>query len=163
MTKTQTVALFILRLVFGWLFLYSGVSKLLDPNWSAESYLAGAKNFTAFYDFLMTPALMPFSNGLNAWGQTLIGLSLVSGIALQLSSLSGALLMILYYLPLGFPYPNSYSFVVDEHIIYAAALVVIATFASTTDTSFQQMYSKFRKERTISAKDNTSADNSAEG
>ena len=33
-------ALVSLRLVVGWVFLYAGVTKLLDPSWTARGYLA---------------------------------------------------------------------------------------------------------------------------
>jgi len=44
-----------------------------------------------------------------------------------LSSVLGALLMLLYYFPvLSFPYIKPHSYIVDEHIIYALALIFLA-------------------------------------
>ena len=66
---------------------------------------------------------------LNEWGLTLIGVALVLGIATRLASWLGFVMMILYYFPiLDFPYPNAHSFLVDEHLMYAALFLVLAAF-----------------------------------
>jgi thiosulfate dehydrogenase [quinone] large subunit len=86
----------------------------------------GAKTFAWFYNLLASPSLLPFVDFLNKWGLTLIGLSLILGVFSKLSSLLGAILMLLYYFPiLQFPYPNPHSFIVDEHIIYLLSLVLL--------------------------------------
>lgn len=129
MTQFQKISLFSLRITMGWLFLYAGITKIIDPAWSAAGYLNGAKTFTGFYHSLLSPDLLPTVNFLNEWGLTLIGAALLVGIFARVSAVSGAVLMLLYYFPvLQFPYIGTYSYLVDEHIIYAAALVVLASF-----------------------------------
>jgi thiosulfate dehydrogenase [quinone] large subunit len=129
MTMYQNISLLALRLSLGWLFLYAGVTKVLDASWSAGGYLAGAKTFVGFYAWLGSPGILPAVNFLNEWGQVLIGASLILGIAVRLSSIAGAGMMILYYLPiLDFPYPNPHSLIVDEHVVYIAGLAVLAAF-----------------------------------
>ncbi|RJQ32765.1 DoxX family protein [Candidatus Parcubacteria bacterium] len=119
--------LFLLRIAMGWMFFYAGVTKVLNPQWTAEGFLKGAKTFTAFYDFLLQPEILPIVNFTNKWGLTLLGVSLILGIFVRLSSILGALLMILYYLPiLQFPYPNPNSYIVDQHVIYALVLLFFA-------------------------------------
>lgn len=116
----------LLRLVLGWYMFYAGITKVLDPNWSAAGYLQGAKTFSGFYAWLASPALLPVINFLNEWGLTLLGASLILGVFVRLSSVLGVLLMLLYYFPiLRFPYPDTHSFVVDNHIIFAAALLLL--------------------------------------
>ena len=127
MTSNQKVSMFLLRLTMGWLFFYAGITKVLDPAWSAVGYLGGAQNFTGFFEWLTRPAVLPMVNFINEWGLTLLGVSLILGVGVRLASILGALLMVLYYLPLSFPYPNAHSLVVDEHIIYAAALLLLAS------------------------------------
>ena len=83
MNTTQKISLLILRLSLGGLFIYSGVTKILDPSWSAESYIAGAKNFSQLYSFFLEPKILPIINLLNSWGQTLLGISLITGIFLR--------------------------------------------------------------------------------
>ncbi|MBX4215393.1 DoxX family membrane protein [Candidatus Parcubacteria bacterium] len=120
------LSLFLLRLSVGWMFLWAGATKVLDPSWSAAGYLLGAKSFVPFYAWFAAPSVLPFTNVLNAWGLALVGLALVLGIAVRFASLSGIALMLLYYFALPFPYPSPYFFVVDDHLIYAAALLVLA-------------------------------------
>ena len=128
MSKFQQFSLVALRLSLGWLMFYAGITKVLDPAWSAEGYLKGAKTFAWFYQWLLSPQILPIINFINEWGLTLLGISLILGIFVRLSSLLGAVLMLLYYLPiLDFPYPNPHSFLVDEHIIYIFVLLLFAS------------------------------------
>lgn len=127
MTRFQKISLALFRLTMGWMFFYAGITKVLDPNWSAAGYLNGAKTFAGFYNLLTTPGLLPITNFINEWGLTILGVSLILGIGVRLASLLGALLMLLYYFPiLAFPYPNPHAFIVDEHIIYSAGLLLLA-------------------------------------
>lgn len=129
MTKRQLISLFTLRITLGWLFFWAGITKVLNPDFSAAGYLEGAKTFSGFYHWLASPAMLPFTNFINEWGLTLLGLALILGVFTKWASRLGALLMILYYLPiLDFPYPNAHSFIVDEHIIYAVGLMVLCAF-----------------------------------
>lgn len=129
MNKFKDGSLLLLRLGLGWLFFYAGITKVLNPAWSAEGYLRGAKTFTGFYHWLASPGMLPVTNFLNEWGLTLIGAALILGVFVRIVAIAGAALMILYYLPiLDFPYPDPHSYIVDEHIIYALALLVLAKF-----------------------------------
>lgn len=128
MTQLQKMPVFFLRVALGWLFFWSGITKVLDPAWSAAGYLQGAKNLAGFYHWLAAPTILPFINFLNEWGLTLLGLSLILGLFVRLGAIMGSILMLLYYLPiLQFPYPDPHSFLVDQHIIYIAALFVLAS------------------------------------
>ncbi len=127
MHKCQKISLFLLRLGFGWLFLYAGLTKVMNPEWSAAGYLESAKTFSGFYQWLASDAILPITNFLNEWGQIALGVSLILGLFTRLSGYLGALMMALYYLPaLDFPYPNAHSFIVDEHILYGLALIYMA-------------------------------------
>lgn len=127
MTKPQKIFSVLLRISLGWLMFYAGITKMFNPAWSAEGYLKGAKTFTGFYQWLASPAVLPVTNFINEWGLTLLGISLILGVGVRLSSVLGAILMLLYYFPiLSFPYPNPHSFLIDEHIIYTVALLLCA-------------------------------------
>ena len=126
MTSSQKFFLFLLRVSAGWMFFYAGITKVLNPQWSAEGYLKGAKSFIWFYQWLLQPEILPIINSINKWGLTLLGASLIIGLFVRFSSLLGVLLMALYYIPLGFPYPNLNSYIVDQHIIYIAVLLFFA-------------------------------------
>jgi len=124
MKKCKLISLFLLRISLGWMFFYAGITKVLDPEWSAAGFLAHAKTFSGFYLWISESSFLPVINFLNEWGLLLIGLSLLSGTLVRLSSFFGAFLMILYYFPaLDFPLVGEHSYIVDEHIIYAFALI----------------------------------------
>lgn len=129
--KEQRIFAFLLRVALGILFFYAGITKLMNPNWSAAGYLKGAKTFPEFYQFLTSPDVIPVINFINEWSLTLLGVSLLLGIFVRLSSWFGALLMLLYYLPiLKFPFIGTHSFLVDEHIIYIFSLLLLGSLRS---------------------------------
>lgn len=110
----------------GWFMFYAGITKVINPEWSATGYLRGAKTFTGLYQLLASPANIGWVNFLNEWGLTLLGISLILGIGVRLSGTLGAVLMLLYYFPaLEFPLVD-HGYIVDEHIVYALALLYFA-------------------------------------
>ena len=128
MTPLQTVALVGLRLTLGWMMLYAGITKVLNPEWSAAGFLNSAKTFPEFYAWFAQPHILPYTNLLNEWGLTIVGAMLILGIGVRLASVLGVAFMLLYYFPpLEFPYPNTHAYVVDEHIIYAFGFLVLWT------------------------------------
>lgn len=129
--KNSNIYVFLLRVSLGILFFYAGITKVINPNWSSEGYLKGAKTLTEFYNFLLQPNLLPIINFVNTWGLTLLGVSLLLGIFVRLSSKLGALLMLLYYIPiLKFPYAGANSFLVDQHIIFILVLLLLGSVRS---------------------------------
>lgn len=128
MTNLQTISLVALRVAMGWMFFWAGITKVLDPEWTSAGYLSQAKAFTEIFAFLSSPNILPIVDFLNQWGLTLLGVSLILGVWVSISAPLGAVLMILYYLPLGFPEPNPHAYVVDEHIIYFVVLVILTVF-----------------------------------
>jgi len=128
MNKNQKIILTVTRVLFGWTFFYSGITKVLNPEWSAEGYLLGAKTFSGFYEWLASPANIGWVNLLNEWGLTLIGVSLILGIWVKWTAVAGALMMVLYWFPaLSFPYAG-HGFLVNENIVYAATLLLLKKF-----------------------------------
>ncbi len=123
MTSSQKISLFLVRISLGGLFLYAGVSKLMKPGWTAASYIGNAQHLVSFYHWILSPSILPFINFINEWGLTLLGVSLILGVFVRLSSVLGALLMALYYLPLPFPHPSATAYIIDEHVIYFFILV----------------------------------------
>ena len=115
------------RITMGWLMFYAGITKVMDPQWTAAGYARSAKTFTGLYEFFASTEQISLINFVNKWGLTLLGISLILGIGVRLSSSLGAILMIFYYLPaLQFPYVGEHSYIVDEHIIYALLMIYFA-------------------------------------
>ncbi len=127
MNKSIQVSLFLLRLAMGWLMLYAGLTKIINPSWSAAGYLENAKTFTGLFAWLASPGNIGWINFVNEWGLTLLGVSLILGVFVRFSSILGTVLMLLYYFPvLEFPKVGTHSYIVDEHIVYALVLVLFA-------------------------------------
>ena len=129
MSKPQRVSLFILRVIMGWFFFYAGITKVLDAGWTSAGYVKGAKNFVDLYQWFLSPQVLPVVDFMVKWGLTMLGVSLLLGLFVRVSSYLGMLLMFLLYLPvLNFPLVGAHAYLVDEHIIYMAGLLVLASF-----------------------------------
>lgn len=136
----QIAALFLLRLSIGWHFLYEGVVKLWNPNWSAAPYLADSGGWFAdmFQNIASSPATMEVVNVLNVWGLVLVGMGLLLGALSRWAALGGILLLGMYYLshpPLldvqyALPSEGSYLWV-NKNLIEMLALVVIMAFPTS--------------------------------
>ena len=116
-----------LRLTLGWIFLYAGLSQVLNPSFTAAHFLQTTKTFHAFFTLFTRPDLAPVTDFLVQWGHTLIGLSLISGLLVRLSAPFGCLLMGTYYLAhMDFPYiETKLNFLVDYHLVYVGVLIAL--------------------------------------
>lgn len=122
----KKISLFLLRISLGFLFFLAGYAKLTDPAWSAAGYISGSKVLVGFYSWLLQPGILPVINFLNEWGLTLVGAALILGIFVRFASFFGIIMMILYYLPI---FPPAHG-LVDEHIIYSVAFLVLIAFGA---------------------------------
>jgi thiosulfate dehydrogenase [quinone] large subunit len=121
----------VLRIAMGWFFFYAGITKVLDPRWSAAGYLNTAKTFPELFHWFAQAGHLPVINFINEWGLTLLGISLILGIGVRLSSILGAGLMALYYFPvLDFPKIGEHAYLIDEHVIYALVLLFFAAVSA---------------------------------
>ncbi|HEX2973518.1 MAG TPA: DoxX family protein, partial [Tepidisphaeraceae bacterium] len=94
-----TLLLALMRIAIGWHFLYEGVLKLLDKEWSAASYLRGSTGPLAEYFRQMAadPMTLRIVDQLNIWGLILVGLCLMLGLATRFAAFCGAVILALYY------------------------------------------------------------------
>lgn len=115
-----------LRLLLGWYMFFAGIEKVLDPAWTAKGFLLSAKTFPEFYAWFAQPMNSWWIDPLNGWGITLIGVALLLGVGVRPAAWAGAALMIIYYFP-HYVFPTvPHGFIVDDHIIYAVAFILIA-------------------------------------
>ncbi len=150
MSKWQKITLLALRLALGWIFLYAGVTKILNPDWSAAGYLKGSQTLPFLYDWFANPQNIGWVNLLNEWGQTLVGLSLVLGVFIRPAAVGGILLMILYYLPiLHFPYAGkgTTSFLVDQHVIFILVFILLIIFDAEKYWGLKSVVKKYLPDR----------------
>lgn len=138
----------LLRVAFGWLFFYAGLSHLLDPAWSAAAYLSKATSFPGVFAWLASPDVLPITNTLNAWGLLLVGISLFLGLFVRLGASAGAVLMFLYYLPiLDFPFAGKNGLLVDEHVVYILGLLLLARMDAGTTFGLDRRWRERRHGR----------------
>ena len=126
MGNAYTHAASLLRFLLGWFMFFAGIEKVLNPAWTAGSFLLNAKTFPAFYAWFASPANSWWVDPVNAWGITLIGVALLLGIGVRPAAWAGAALMLLYYFPQNVFPTVPHGYIVEEHIIYAAAFVLVA-------------------------------------
>ncbi len=136
-TLGQTSFLVTLRTLIGWHFLYEGLVKLTNPDWSSAAYLLDSKGFMSgfFHSLTYKPSLLHTVDFLNEWGLVLIGLGLILGLFTRISVFSGIVLLALYYLShppfpgLVFSVPSEGSYmIVNKTLIELSALLVLYVF-----------------------------------
>lgn len=129
MRTSAKFSLATLRVAMGSLFFYAGITKVMDPGWSAAGFLNNIDFMPQFFSWFALPGNIGWVNFLNQWGLTAIGVSLVLGLFVRYSSFFGSVLMLLYYMPelSTFPYVAEHSYIVDEHIIYILVLLTLMT------------------------------------
>ncbi len=134
--KIPLTMLTILRVAIGWHFLYEGLVKLFDPEWTAAGYLESATGPLAglYHDLAANESLLAVINAVNIGGLILIGLGLFLGLFTRVAQLAGIVLLLLYYLshpPVfsepGFFREGSY-FVISKDFLEMVALVVLMFF-----------------------------------
>lgn len=147
-TKLQSSAIVILRITIGWHFLFEGGVKILNPHWTAKSYLLDSQGFMkGFFEMIAgNQTLLSISDAANAWGLALIGLSLIVGLCTRFSSLAAILLLLLYFLShpafpgieYMFPTDGSY-FIVNKTLVELFALLVIYAFPTSHIFGLQRL------------------------
>lgn len=139
-SNLQLWTLVILRVAIGWHFLYEGIIKLLNPNWSSVGYLMDSKGWFSgiFQSIAGNPDMLQVADFLNVWGMILIGAGLILGLFSRLASYGGIVLLALYYLshpPLinavyAIPSEGSYM-LVNKNLIELITLVVLTMFPTS--------------------------------
>jgi thiosulfate dehydrogenase [quinone] large subunit len=138
-SNTQLSLLVALRVLIGWHFLYEGISKLVNPDWSSVAFLLDSKGFLSsfFYSLASNPDVLKVVDFLNIWGLVLIGLGLILGLFSRISIIAGMALLGMYYLshpPMvghSFSVPSEGSYLwVNKNLIEMAALAVLLVFPS---------------------------------
>ena len=139
----------LLRLFIGWHFLYEGIIKLYNPDWTSFGYLASAQGpFRPFFIWMTSESMI----GLADWGNKIalvfVGLTLLLGIFEKWGAIAGALLLALYYLAHpSFPWVDqlnvegSYWFV-NKNLIELVACIVIFQLPTSRYFGLQRIFNK---------------------
>ena len=135
-TNWNKLIITLFRVTIGWHFLYEGISKLAIDNWSAAGYLSNATGpFSVFFHWLSaSEGIMNIIDPINIAGLILIGLGLFIGLSIRVASISGIILLTLYYLaypPFGGSLAGSIEgnlYLVNKNVIESFALVTLLFF-----------------------------------
>ena len=139
-TTMQLFWLVALRVLIGWHFLYEGLVKVVNPNWSSAGYLMDSQGlFSRFFQSLATnQSVLSVVDFMNMWGMIAIGLGLILGLFSRIALNGGILLLLFYYLShppfvglkYGLPMEGSY-LIVNKNLIELAAMIVLLLFPTS--------------------------------
>lgn len=155
-TPLQMTALVALRFLIGWHLLYEGFSKVLIPNWSSFGFLQESKWILAGFArwVLAHDNALSVVDFLNTWGLIAIGVGLVFGLFTRLASISGAILLFLYYsnnppfIGLEYSVPTEGNYlVVSKTLIESMSLLVLAVFPTGSIFGLDMFILRFRNRK----------------
>ena len=153
-TTLQLSTLVALRFLIGWHMLYEGISKLIYPGWSSSGFLKESKWILSGLCqwILSNDSILQVVDFLNTWGLIAIGLGLILGLFTRFAAISGALLLLVYYLinpPLvgleySVPLEGNY-LIVSKTMIEAVALFAVAIFPTSSVFGLDVFVARFKK------------------
>ena len=128
------IAALALRILIGWHFLYEGLAKVLDPNWTSAGFLAQSRWILSEpYRWVASdPWRLWLVDWANIGALLAVGLLLMLGLWTRGACLAGIALLTLYYAAnpaLGgyqFGSPEGSYLLVDKNLVELGALVLLA-------------------------------------
>lgn len=133
----QVFWLTILRVIIGWHFLYEGLVKAMNPNWSSAGFLMDSGGFLSgfFHRLAANPVILTTVDYLNIWGLIAIGLGLILGAFNRVALWAGITLLAFYYLShppfvgLKYQLPMEGSYlIINKNLIEMAAMIILLIF-----------------------------------
>jgi thiosulfate dehydrogenase (quinone) large subunit len=129
-----------LRVLIGWHFLYEGLVKVINPNWSSAGFLMDSQGFLAgFFQSLATnQSVLSVVDFMNMWGLVAIGFGLILGCFSRIALYGGIILLLFYYLShppfvglkYSLPMEGSY-LIVNKNLIEMVAMIVLLLFPTS--------------------------------
>ncbi len=147
-TKTQRNLLVLLRVLIGWHFLYEGLIKLLNPNWTSIGYLLDSQGFMSgfFHSLASNANTLAVLDFINIWGLIAIGLGLMLGCFTRIAMVSAVVLLSFYYLShppiigLNYAMPTEGSYlIVDKILIEIFTLILLSVFPTHREIGFDRI------------------------
>jgi thiosulfate dehydrogenase [quinone] large subunit len=130
-----------LRLALGWIFLWAFLDKLFGLGHetpSANAWINGGSPTKGFLGKAVSGPFESFYHSFagSAWADWLfmlglagIGIALLAGVAMRLAAAAGSLMLVLMWTAVLPPENNPF---MDDHLIYAGVLVLLALTAAGT-------------------------------
>ncbi len=98
-SKPQLNILIILRILIGWHFLYEGVLKMYNPEWTAKGFLLSSQGiFRPLFTWFAGEGQIGFIDSVNIVILMFVGIALIAGIFERPAAFAGFVLLVLYYL-----------------------------------------------------------------
>lgn len=151
LTKKTQIIIGLTRIAMGWIFLWPFIDKLFGLGLSTAPEKAWIDGVSPTYGFLKFATKGPFVDIFNTlagnifvdWlfmlGLLGIGMSLILGICMKLSTSSGSLLLILMFLAV---LPPEHNPIIDEHIIYVLVLQLLLKVQAGNYLGLSKWWSK---------------------
>jgi thiosulfate dehydrogenase [quinone] large subunit len=151
---TQKAARYVsagLRLALGWIFLWAFLDKLFGLGHETPSARAWIHGGSPTAGFLGKGVSGPFEGFYHsiagaAWADWLfmiglagIGIALIAGIGMRIAAAAGAVLLVLMWSAVLPPANNPF---MDDHLIYAGVLVLLALTAAGDTLGFGRFWSR---------------------
>jgi thiosulfate dehydrogenase [quinone] large subunit len=116
--------IFIFRMLMAWTFIYAASHQAFVADFTIVGFLSHTKTFHDVFAVFTAPAIAPAVSFMVAWGHLLIGLSLLFGLLVRVSTLFGIVLLLMYWTAhMDWPFiENKNNFIVDYHIVYATLM-----------------------------------------
>jgi uncharacterized membrane protein YphA (DoxX/SURF4 family) len=154
----QITVVTVLRVFIGWHLLFEGLSKILNPDWTAAGYLEKSQwLFSGIFQWVVThDTVLLTVDWLNMLGLTAIGLALFIGFFTKTASTLGIVMLALYYIAnppfiagnFGIPVEGHYLFI-NKILIEMIGLAVIAAFPSYIMPGIDRYLYLKRKSRSL--------------
>lgn len=123
---TERAYILFFRLTMAWTFLYAASHQIIG-DFSVAGFLSHTKTFHDVYAPFTNPTVAPVLSFLVGYGHLLIGLSLLTGLMVRVSTLFGIALLMMYWTAhMDFPFiENKNNFLLDYHIVYSAIMAYL--------------------------------------
>jgi len=137
----------LLRILIGWHFLYEGIIKLYNPDWTSMGYLASAQGpLKPVFTALTNESMIGWVDGLNMAALIIVGLTFTLGFFEKTGAFIGMGLLALYYLAHpSFPWltevkvEGSYWFV-NKNLIELAACMIIFYYPTARYFGLERLF-----------------------
>lgn len=147
----------LLRVLIGWHFLYEGIVKMYNPDWTAFGYLATAQGpLKSVFSALANESVIGWVDTMNMLALVMVGITLLLGVFERIGAVVGIGMLAMYYLAHP-PFPGLTQlnvegnyWLVNKNLIELVALVLI--YHVPTGQRFGLAYFKKNKLAKIEAK-----------
>ena len=142
----------LMRIFIGWHFLYEGIIKLYNPDWTSFGYLASAQGpLKSVFLALTNDTVIGWIDTLNMTALIVVGVTLILGIYEKLGAVVGIGLLVLYYLAHP-PFPwlmqinveGSYWFI-NKNLIEFVACLIIYQFPTSQYFGLRRIFNKKKR------------------